>query len=266
MARCLPPRPQSATIEDSATAPVRAARIRTFPSCCPYRTTVHLGLCFPRVSPGAILIGSLREPGGAPQFLFRRVPPVPRTWGPGTPRTPTDHERLRPPRPQSATIENSVTTPVAPRASAHLLHAVPTGRRCMWGYAFPGFHPGLYSSAPYGSRAAHRNSCFAGCPRSLAPGDRGHHEPRPTTKSYDLRDPARCSASIKFVRISLIRVRWPSPFENSFGSTTLRCKPCGISRLLEQLKSQTLKLNPLTLKRGGGGYGKNILDTPRISR
>ena len=46
-----------------------------------------------------------------------------------------------------------------------------------------------------------------------------------TRKAY-FPDPARRSASIRFVRISLMRVRWPSPLERSHSST------CGSRRTL----------------------------------
>ena len=60
---------------------------------------------------------------------------------------------------------------------------------CLFGwYAFPGFHPELFSVPPYGRK----------CVYFLAP--------------------TRCSASIRLKRISLMRVRWPSPLERSQGS------------------------------------------------
>ena len=32
-----------------------------------------------------------------------------------------------------------------------MIHTVPTGRPVLWVICYPGFHPGLFSFAPYGS-------------------------------------------------------------------------------------------------------------------
>ena len=87
--------------------------------------------------------------------------------------------------------------------------------------------PGSESGVPYGSLdGLHQGpgqpaaACFyyhANCRRKYIMGapamkhDRGQHP--------GYRCAMRCSASIMFLRISLIRVRWPSPFDLSQAST-----------------------------------------------
>jgi len=75
--------------------------------------------------------------------------------------------------------------------------------------AFPGFHPGLFSLLPTGGIAVRPSPAFGTCKGS----------------PY-LPDPSRRSASIRLVRISLMRVRCPSPLERSLSST------CGSRRTL----------------------------------